>query len=85
MSKFGLSLSYKNIKILKHSLEKRIAQDKYDYKKLKSLKDSLVTEEGRIFIKEHEEHLSCLEALIKEMKSCGYRHGNNVFGDKYKD
>ncbi|MBU3195669.1 hypothetical protein KPL26_03200 [Clostridium algidicarnis] len=84
MSKFGLNLSYKNIKILKHSLEQRIEQDEYDYNKLKSLEDNLVTEDGRAFIKEHEEHLKCLEALVEEMKRCGYRHGDNVFGNKYK-
>lgn len=85
MSKFNLNLSYKNILILKHSLEQRIRQDKDDYNRLKSLEDYLVTEDGRMFIKEHDEHLKCLEALIEEMKSCGYRHGDNIFGDKYKD
>lgn len=85
MSTFRLILSYKNIKILKHSLEQRIERDKCDYSKLKGLGENLITEDGKLFIKEHEEHLRCLEDLIEEMKRCGYRHGSNVFGNKYKD
>ena len=39
MSKFHIELSFKNIKILKHSLEQRIARDKelYDICKQKSV------------------------------------------------
>ena len=37
--------------------------------------------------KENEEHKRCLEALIKEMATGGYRYvagqESNIFGDKY--
>ena len=44
MSKFSLELSYKNIFILKHSLEKRIEQDKTEYERLKNLCDGIIFE-----------------------------------------
>lgn len=69
--------------ILKHSLEKRIENDKCEYDRLKGLSDNMITEEGRLFIKEHEEHLKCLESYIESMQCCGYMHGSNVFGEKY--
>ena len=40
MSKFSLELSYKNIFILKHSLEKRIEWDKLEYERLKNLREN---------------------------------------------
>lgn len=81
MSKFSLDLSYKNIFILKHSLEIRIDNDKYKYRMLK--KFSELTTEDEIFIKEHEEHIKCLDSLIEEMQRVGCRHGRNIFGSKY--
>ncbi|EOU1465732.1 hypothetical protein VOI00_001857 [Clostridium perfringens] len=85
MSKFKLNLSLKNIKILKHSLERRIEANKEKYEFLNTFFQEDLTEESMIFIKEHEEHLRCLETLVEEMKSTGYRHGRNIFGSKYND
>lgn len=85
MSKFKLNLRLKNIKILKHSLERRIEKDKELYTVLSMMPEEEVNYEGRIFIKEHKEHMKCLNDLIEEMKSTGYRHGENVFGSKYND
>ncbi len=85
MSKFNLTLGYRDIFILKHALEKRIENDKCEYEKLKSLNDNLLTEQGKKFIKDHEEHFKCLEAFIEEMKCRGYMHGGNIFGNKYRD
>jgi hypothetical protein len=84
MSKFNIELSYKNIKILKHSLEQRIDRDKELYEAIKEVEPSHLTEQGIKNIKEHEEHLKCLDALIKEMEFTGYRHGKNMFGSKYE-
>lgn len=78
MSKFRVDLSLKNIKILKHSLEQRIERDKELYESAKALGKDVD------FIKEHEEHLRCLDALIEEMRCSGYMHGSNVFGEKYE-
>ena len=84
MSKISLYLSYKNILILKHSLEKRIENDKDEYETVRALEvNHELSDETKIFIKEHEEHLRCLDSLIEEMKSVGYRHGKNIFGSKY--
>jgi hypothetical protein len=83
LSKFNLNLSYKNILILKHSLRDRIKKDKGDYEVLKHLGDNKLTEEGKKFIKDHEEHIMCMEALDEEIKCTGYRHGRNIFGSKY--
>ena len=84
MSKFTFELSFKDVKIIKHSLERRIKIDSADYEKLKRLdKNDMITDEGYKFIKEHEEHIKCLEHFVDEMKSTGYRHGSNIFGDKY--
>ncbi len=84
MSKFSLELSYKNIFILKHSLEKRIELDKLEYERLKNLRENQkLSKEAEIFIKEHEEHIKCLDSLIEEMQRVGCRHGRNIFGDKY--
>lgn len=83
MSKFKIELSMKNIKILKHSLEKRINNDKDLYEVFKNLEPEQLTEEGIQFIKEHEEHLMCLDKLIEEIKCVGYIHGRNIFGSKY--
>lgn len=84
MSKFGLELSYKNIFILKHSLEKRIETDKSEYETLIFLRENHhLSEESAAFIKEHEEHLRCLDSLIAEMQRVGCRHGRNIFGSKY--
>ena len=33
------------------------------------------------FIKEHEDHIRCYEALIEEMSRCEM-HGRNIFGGK---
>lgn len=85
MSKFDLRLSLKNIKILKHSLEKRIEEDKGIYYFLNTFFQEDLTEDNQRFVKEHEEHIKCLNDLIEEMKSTGYRHGRNVFGSKYND
>ena len=55
MSKFTFELSFKDVKIIKQLLERRIRIDSADYKKLKNLvKYDLVTDEGYEFIKEHE-------------------------------
>ena len=84
MSKFTFELSFKDVKIIKHSLERRIKIDSADYEKLKRFgKNDMITDEGYKFIKEHEEHIKCLEHFVNEMKSTGYRHGSNIFGDKY--
>lgn len=78
MSKFSIQLSLKNIKILKHSLEQRIEKDKGLYELAKALgKETDI-------IKEHEEHLRCLDALIEQIERVGYRHGKNIFGEKYE-
>ncbi len=87
MSKFSLSLSYKNILILKHSLEQRIEIHESIWEKVgknmtpeNPLYEMYLKEE-----KENEEHKRCLEALIKEMKRTGYRQcaKKNIFGEKY--
>ena len=84
MSKFSLELSYKNIFILKHSLEKRIEQDKTEYERLKKLRENQqLSQEAETFIKEHEEHMKCVDSLIEEMQRVGCSHGRNIFGDKY--
>lgn len=80
VSKFNLKISYKNICILKHSLRKRIEADEQDYKMLIDLRDTgMVTEKGELFIKEHEEHIRCMEALKEELERIGYMHGRNIF------
>lgn len=85
MSTFKIDLSMKNIFILKHSLEKRIESDKSRYEQLKEFsKNNIMTDEDETFVKEHEEHVSCLNALIEEIKCVGYMHGRNIFGSKYK-
>lgn len=86
MSKFSIDLSYKNIFILKHSLQRRIEKDKSDYETLKDLsKNHELSNEAKAFVKEHEEHKRCLDSLIEEMKMVGCRHGRNIFGSKYND
>ena len=72
-----------DIKILKHSLEKRIEKDKTLYDFLTNDKPKMLTRKDVEFIKEHEEHLKCLNNFVDEMKRVGYRHGSNIFGDKY--
>lgn len=84
MSKFRIELSMKDIKILKHSLEKRIENDEDVYQALKKLNPKQLTEEGVRFIKDHEEHMNCLKKLIDEIKRTGNKHGVNVFGSKYQ-
>lgn len=80
MSKFNVSLSYKNLCILKHSLRNRIEADDQDYTMLVGLRDTgMVTEKGELFIKEHEEHVRCMDALMKELDNLGYMHGRNIF------
>lgn len=80
MSKFNVSLSYKNICILKHSLRDRIEADEKDYKMLVGLRDTgMVTGKGELFIKEHEEHVRCMDALMNELDNLGYMHGRNIF------
>lgn len=88
MSKFSLSLSYKNIFILKHSLEQRIESEKVLLNRLEEkgiTPSSPLYEMYQKYAKEHEEHKRCLEALIKEMKYTGYRQcaKKNIFGEKY--
>lgn len=83
MSKFTFELSFKDVKIIKHSLEKRIENDKGEYRRLKNMDRSYLTEEGLEFIKNHEEHKQCLNDFIEEMSRVGYNHGINVFGKKY--
>lgn len=89
MSKIHLRLSYKNILILKHSLEQRIEIHEEIWSKVgkgmtpeSPLYDMYLKEE-----KENEEHKRCLKALIQEMKDGGYRYGggreSNIFGEKY--
>lgn len=78
MSKFRIDLSLKNIKILKHSLEQRIERDKKLYDSVKAIGKDVD------FIKEHEGHLRCLDALIEQMEDVGYMHGGNIFGDQYE-
>ncbi|MFR5114225.1 hypothetical protein [Turicibacter sanguinis] len=89
MSKIRLSLSYKNVLILKHSLEERIEIHESIWEKVgrdmtpeNPLYEMYLKEE-----KENEEHKRCLEALIKEMATGGYRYvagqESNIFGDKY--
>lgn len=89
MSKIHLRLSYKNILILKHSLEQRIEIHETIWGTLRQY----VTPESphyEMYLKEekeNEEHKRCLEALIKEMADGGYRYTagqeSNIFGDKY--
>ena len=84
MNKFTFEKSFKDVKIIKQLLERRIRIESADYKRLKNLvKDDMVTDEGYEFIKEHEEHIKCLEHFVNEMKSTGYSHGSNILGDKY--
>lgn len=89
MSKIRLSLSYKNVLILKHSLEERIEIHESIWEKVgrdmtpeNPLYEMYLKEE-----KENEEHKRCLEALIKQMAIGGYRYTagqeSNVFGEKY--
>ena len=89
MSKIRLSLSYKNVLILKHSLEERVEIHESIWEKVgrdmtpeNPLYEMYLKEE-----KENEEHKRCLEALIKEMATGGYRYvagqESNIFGDKY--
>ena len=89
MSKIRLSLSYKNVLILKHSLEERIEIHESIWEKVgrdmtpeNPLYEMYLKEE-----KENEEHKRCLEALIKEMATGGYRYvagqESDIFGDKY--
>lgn len=90
MSKINLRLSYKNILILKHSLEQRIEGEKV---LIERLGQNGITPSSPLYEmyqkdkKEHEEHKRCLEALIKAMADGGYRYragqGSNIFGDKY--
>lgn len=83
MGIFHVSLSYRDILILKHSIEIRIENDKVDYELLSKLSDNEITEEGKKFIKDYEQHLKCLENLISEIRHIGYKHGSNIFGKKY--
>lgn len=88
MSKFDFSLKFKDVKVIKHSLEKRIENDKPIYELLKeygTLNEESIgfTDEEKAFIKEHEEHSKCLENFIEQMKRTGERHGRNVFGNNY--
>lgn len=89
MSKIRLSLSYKNVLILKHSLEERIEIHESIWEKVgrdmtpeNPLYEMYLKEE-----KENEEHKRCLNALIGEMAEGGYRYEagqeSNIFGDKY--
>ena len=84
MSKFRIELSMKNIKILKHSLEKRIENDENAYQALKKLDSEQLTKENIQLMEDHEEHMKCLEKLIDEIKRTGNKHGVNVFGNKYQ-
>ena len=84
MSKFGIELSMKDIKILKHSLEKRIKNGENAYQALKKLDSEQLTKENIQLIEDHEEHMKCLEKLIDEIKRTGNKHGVNVFGSKYQ-
>lgn len=88
MSKIGLCLSYKNILILKHSLEQRIEIEKDEIRNIEGLELNLFSDDDMKKMKrEHEEHKRCLEALIKAMANGGYRYvagqESNIFGDKY--
>lgn len=83
MSRFVFHLTYKEVMILKHSLEQRIEMNKNEYNRLKGLECEFITEEEKSFIREHEEHLKCLESYVESMQCCGYMHGSNVFGEKY--
>ena len=68
MSKFRIELSMKNIKILKHSLEKRIENDENAYQALKKLDSEQLTKENIQLMEDYEEHMKCLEKLIDEIK-----------------
>lgn len=90
MSKINLRLSYKNILILKHSLEKRIEVETNIIKTLEGIDgdpDSFWNKKYQELKKENEEHKRCLEALIIEMAEGGYRYNcgreSNIFGNKY--
>ena len=89
MSKIHLRLSYKNILILKHSLEQRIERHEARWEKYKEFMtpDNPMHESYLKAEKENEEHKRCLEALIKAMATGGYRYvagqESNIFGDKY--
>lgn len=89
MSKIKLRLSYKNILILKHSLEERIERHETRWGRLKKYmtSDNPLYEMYLKEEKENEEHKRCLEALIKAMADGGYRYvagqESNIFGDKY--
>lgn len=87
MSKIRLCLSYKNILILKHSLEKRIEGEKEVLDICEVGPHKLPEKVLQQLRKDHEEHKRCLEALIKAMADGGYRYvagqESNIFGDKY--
>lgn len=84
MSKISINLSYKNICILKHSLRNRIENDTPNYNLLQNLSENEIGEKGKQFIKEHDEHRRCFNALENELERAGYMHGINIFikGDK---
>lgn len=88
MSKINLRLSYKNILILKHSLEQRIESEREELGCIEGgLLHPYSDSELEKMKKDHEEHKCCLESLITAMANGGYRYNcgreSNIFGDKY--
>lgn len=57
----------------------RIDNDKPDYELLSKLNDNEITANGKKFMKEHEEHIRCFEALNEEVERTGYMYGRNIF------
>lgn len=82
MSKrFGIHLSYKNVFILKHSLEQRISCEKEILDVCEAGPHDLTDEELIKLKKYHNEHVKCLNAVIDEINHAGwvYCDKKNVF------
>jgi len=67
MSKFSINLSYKNCCILKHALRDKVNKNEPEYNLLVKLDNKLLTDEGRLFIKEFGEEKRALEAMMEEI------------------
>ena len=68
MSKFSINLSYKNCCILKHALRDKVNKNEPKYNLLVKLDNKLLTDEGRLFIKEFGEERRALEAMTEEIE-----------------
>lgn len=88
MGKIRLSLSYKNILILKHSLEHRIEQEKRVLSHIEESRVNPFSEEKlKEFQKEHEEHKRCYKDLVDAISEGGYRseagEEKKILGERY--